>query len=521
MQSSAVSSRMASADQLAKDQLQSRSTGKSTAVYVVLGIFAALLALITSRHEMYLDEVQPWLFVRNAHSLLPVIQHLRYESHPALWFVLLYLASRISSSVVMMQCVNFVLAISMAWSVLSSRSLSMAVRVLIVFGVSVFFVSGVLARDYMLAGLLLILASRCLLARPKRHWLGMVLISLAINAHFLAIPVAFSILIWLYLLAPESDLASVRSKFRERRFWASVSLITVALIACFFTVRPAKDMSMRLGFSGGNLFEYLVLAVGRVWHYFLPISLDTSSSIRNGALALPAYSDALITLVLFSVAIAILPGKTSRYFMIMASVLWTAAAVATVRVPLETHSTFIIFSYIIALLASKEDGPSRPLLPQYIAEPMLLVLLAIQVSICAEFCIKEWTSPFSAGKAVAQWLKVSGLVGHPLVVQSELPAPAVLAYTGIPTAYFPACRCNRPYVLYNTGWDDERTVSREELDSLLISTGESPIVLSQWQIAPEEQHRLGLHLAYVSPKGWGFSNEDVSVYVVSNVHGGY
>jgi hypothetical protein len=153
-----------------------------------LAFYAAILALVTSRHEMYLDEVQPWLFVRNAHNLLPVLEHLRYEAHPALWFVLLYGASHFSTGVITMQCVNFLLAILMAWLILSARNVPMVVRVLLVFGVSVFFTTGVVARDYMLAGMLLVAAARCLLAKPRRHWLGMLLLGLAMNSHFLAIP---------------------------------------------------------------------------------------------------------------------------------------------------------------------------------------------------------------------------------------------------------------------------------------------------------------------------------------------
>ncbi len=278
-------------------------------------------------------------------------------------------------------------------------------------------------------------------------------------------------------------------------------------------------MSMRLGFSGGSLFDFLVLGVGRVWHYFLPITLNADSSIRNGALTLAAYRDVLVTLFLWSVALSVLPGKRSRYFMITASVLWTGAAVATVRVPLETHSTFVIFSYIIALMVNRQEDRTGSWLPSYATGPILLVLLSMQVSICAAFCVKEWASPFSAGKAVAEWLESAGLTGHPLVVQSELPAPTVLAYTGIPTAYFPSCRCSRPYVLYNRGWDSERSVSREELQSLESSTGRSAVVLSEWQITQDDLAQLGLHLVYESPKGWGFSNEDVFVYAASDPQG--
>jgi hypothetical protein len=195
---------------------------------------------------MYLDEVQPWLFVRNAHRLLPVIQHLRYEAHPALWFVLLYGASRFSSSVITMQCVNFALAILMAWVILSNRSLPMLIRVLIVFGGSVFFTTGVVARDYMLAGLLLTSAARCLLARPQKRWLGVILLALAINSHFLAIPVAIFVFVWLYWLAPGMNRDAAIAKLKDWSFWASGALIAVALVASYLTVRPAKDIATHL-----------------------------------------------------------------------------------------------------------------------------------------------------------------------------------------------------------------------------------------------------------------------------------
>ena len=142
------------------------SPTKKLVGYGFLSLYAVLLALVTSRHEMYVDEVQPWLFVRNAHSLLPVIQHLRYEAHPGLWFVLLYGASRISSNIACMQCINFALGIDDGVASPFMSSLPIVNRVLIVFGTTVFFTMGVLARDYMLASVLLTGAARSFLAKP-------------------------------------------------------------------------------------------------------------------------------------------------------------------------------------------------------------------------------------------------------------------------------------------------------------------------------------------------------------------
>jgi hypothetical protein len=498
-------------------QTNDGSPRESIRVLGFLTLFATILAFVTSKHEMYLDEVQPWLFVRNAHSLLPVIQHLRYEAHPALWFILLYGASIFSVSVFTMQWVNFLLAVTMAWLILSARTLPMLIRVLLVFGVSVFFTTGVVARDYMLAGMLLVAATRCLLAKPQRHWLGIVLLGLAINSHFLAIPVATSIFVWFYWLAPEVNNGTAFAKLKESKFWTSVALMGIAVIACYFSVRPARDIATHLEVPGANFFQYFVLGVGRIWHYYLPLTADTGSSVQNSTLALPAFIDVLITLLFWLVAISVLPGRRSRYFMMMASVLWTVAAVATVHVPLATHSSFVPVSYIIALMVNRPEDQSGSWMPSYAAQPILLVILSIQVLICAQFCIKEWSSPFSAGKPVADWLKSAGLAGNPLVVQPELPAPTVLAYTGLATAYFPACQCSRPFVLYSRGWDSQRQVTLPELQALRTSTGLSPVVLSSWPLTESVQRQLELRFVYQSPKGWGFNNEDVTVYAYDDI----
>jgi hypothetical protein len=417
------------------------------------------------------------------------------------------------------QCINFVLAILFAAQVIMFRKLPVVVRVLILFGVSVFFMMGVLARSYMLAGLLLIAAARMLLANTQRQWIALILLALAINTHFLAIPIVASIYLWLYWLRPDLSLRAPVDRFKETGFRLSIALMFAALVACYFTVRPAKDVATHYEIPGANLFDYAVLAVGRVSHYFLPISMDASASIQNGKLSLRAYADVLITFLLWLVLLSILRGRRSRYFMITATVLWMIFVVPTVRVPNATHASFVIVAFIVALFISGDEIHAGSWMPQYAAGPILTVFLAMQILICAQFCFQEWSKPFSAGKAVAEWIEKEGLTTDPLVVQPELPAPAVLAYTGIQTAYFPACRCNRPFVLYSQGFDSERSVTREELQSLENSTGKFPVVLSQWQINQEDQKQLGLHLAYVSPKGWAFVNEDVFVYAADASRG--
>jgi len=482
-------------------------------IFMWWSVFAALLAIATLRHEMFADEVQPWLWVRYEHNLLVAIHHLHYEAHPALWTVLLYVVSRISSNVLLLQLTNYVLAVACAWLILSFRSAPLLERVLVVYGASFFFIAGVLARNYMVSELLLIAAARCLLVNPKRHWLAMVLLSLAINAHFLAIPVAAAIFIWLYLIEPEMTFSAAISKLKVRRGWLSLGFLSGALVLCYLTVLPAADIETTENLPGATFFDYCVLCVGRLWHYFLPIAIDTSSTIQKGALAFTAYRDVAVTILLFVLALSVLPSRRSRYFFITGSLLWSTAAVLTVRRPLLTHATLLTVIYIIALFIRRQEDGVGSSLPSYAAQPLLITVLSMQVFGCSQFYLKEITGPFSSGKAVAEWIESAGLVQHPLISQPELAAPAVMAYTGAASVYFPGCQCSRPYILYSRGWQSERSVTPEEFNALRNSTGLAPVLLSGWLLNEMELKKMGLRLAFSAPQGWAWDNETVNIYV--------
>ena len=313
---------------------------------------------------MYVDEGQAWLIARDSQNLLEVFQHLRYEGHPALWYLLLYLPAHLSAGLVWMQAINYALSVAMAWLVLSERRVPLAMRVMSVFGVSVFFYTGVLARSYMLSAVLLVGAARCLLADRPRHWLAMGLLALAINAHFFAIPAAAGIFVWFYWLAPVHGRGSAVARLGERRFWMSAAIIGAALLLCYFTVRPAPDLyTPHYERAGLRLIDYLVLGIGRVWCYFVPFPLGILSVAHRELIAPwehPSLLAAALTIILWLLAVSVLTARRSRRFFLSASVVWMALVWATVHIPGAFHSSFLFLAYVIALLADTQCEGEHP-----------------------------------------------------------------------------------------------------------------------------------------------------------------
>ena len=492
-----------------------KSSREQIAIFGFTVLFGLLLAVMSYKHEMYLDEAQAWLVARDYNNMPDLIRQLHYDCHPVLWYLLLYLPAHLSLPMTSMQVLNYVLSLGTAYLILTYRRMPFIFRVLFLFG-PFFFFMGVLARNYMLSGFLLIAAARCLQADRRRHWLAMLLLALAINAHFLAIPVVIGIFVWMYLLAPSPDGAAGSIRLKERQFWMSLGILALALAACYFTIRPAPDVYAP-GYHVVNAtpIDYLVLGVARVWTHVLPFNLDWLSrpgQFPTSPLTGLAVLNACFTVGLWLLALSALPGRRSRWFMFSASILWITAVWPTVHVPHKAHSTFLIISYIIALMIRSDDARDRSWLPEHLSQPLLILLLSAQVSLCVNYCILEWQYPFSGAKATAAWLKSADLTHHPFIFQSETAGPAVIGYAGVASGYYPACRCRGSFLIIRNGWDSSRPVSSEELQSLRLEFGSSPVLLSQWQLDDATLRQIGMRLMYTSPHGWAWETEDLFVY---------
>ena len=501
-------------------QESANSSDGSVVAYGFLGLFAFLLAAMKFKHEMYLDEGQAWVIARDSTGLFDLIHHLHYEGHPVLWYLVLYLPAHFAPHfMISMQYIHYAIALGTAWLVLTERRLPMVIRVLLVFGISLFFSMGILARSYMLAGLLLIGAARCLQAERPRHWLGVGLLVLAINTHFFAIPVAISIFVWCYWLSSLSA-AGALALCRERRFWISVCLLGCALGICFLTVRPAPDVSTpNYELVNANSVDYLVLGIGKVWSYFIPFNLDLlSASSQNLAVPLTraAIVNACLTFSLWLLALAVLPGSKGRWFMVTASLLWTVEVWATVHIPLLSHSSILVVIYAISLTLTSDGSSRQSWLPSDYAQPLMLVLLSLQVSTCVFFCYQEWVSPFSGGEATSKFLERTRLLNRRLVIQPQMAGPAILGYTGVNSAYYPSCRCDGSFAVYRKGQEIFRQVTLEEIQALRRSSGMAPVVISGVKIDEGDVTSLGLHLVYTAPKSWAVYTEDVFVYEASS-----
>ena len=490
-----------------------RAHARRSFEYRACAAYAALLALVTLRHAMWRDELQAWLIARDSHSLLELLHTLRYEGHPALWYLLLYLPAHLSWNPAAMQALNYVLSLATAGLILSAREIPRAWRLLFVTSYFFFYQYGVIARSYELTVLLLIAASRCLLTDRPRPRLAALLLGLAVNAHFFAVPVAIVMALWYFVFAEPKR--HIRLHHRDLR--SAALTLSIALLACYLTVRPAPDISPQVvpQVPLGAAF----LDVGSsAWQMFLPY-LPSAVRLLIG----PLYSAApacVLSLAFFSAAVFVLRSRQARLFFLASALTELPAMALSIRTPDVYHFGIIFAAWFIALCmdgsAAAADGAqhraSHFTMPRAAASSLLLSALAMQTLSAAAMSALEWHRPYSAAKEAAAWLKQNRLDRNPLVLEPS-ETLAIVGYLQRPSAYDPSCRCFASYALRDTRREMERVATRDDLQAARGDSSLPVVLVSNTPIDPARLSLLGLVEIHATSQRAFQQEENFVIYI--------
>ena len=117
------------------------------------------------RHEMWRDELQAWMIARSSHSVPNLLDNLRYEGHPTLWYLVLLPFTKLSTSPWTMQLVQFAIAMTTLALVLWKAPFTFRQKVLFAGGYFVLFEYGTLSRSYSLG--FLFVALTCVIAATR------------------------------------------------------------------------------------------------------------------------------------------------------------------------------------------------------------------------------------------------------------------------------------------------------------------------------------------------------------------
>ncbi|MBU1692647.1 MAG: hypothetical protein KKC51_01655, partial [Verrucomicrobia bacterium] len=150
---------------------------------LLLTALYAWLVLTTLRaHELWRDEAQTWLICRDA-SLGEMFSLLRYQGHPALWYLLVRPLAQLGLPYETMGLLHVSLAIGSAFLVLRFAPLPRLTRALLVFSFWMIWMYAIESRVYAIGILLLFLIAQGYPDRHARPWRHGLLIALLFNSN--------------------------------------------------------------------------------------------------------------------------------------------------------------------------------------------------------------------------------------------------------------------------------------------------------------------------------------------------
>ncbi len=208
-----------------------------TVPLAVTGVYAAVVVFGAMHHEPWRDEVVPLSIARQARSVAGLVAPLRFEGHPALWYVLLWGAYRAVGQTWVLKAVSLAAAIG-AMLLVNRSVLPWWLRVAFTASFFPLYQYSVVSRGYVVE-MLLLFAFCAAYPRRREHPLAVALV-LALLAN----TEAFG---WIMTLAAVAMLAVDQIVARDPRrlapdVWMAVGAVIVACGAALalLTASPAS-----------------------------------------------------------------------------------------------------------------------------------------------------------------------------------------------------------------------------------------------------------------------------------------
>lgn len=439
------------------------------------------------RHAMWRDEMQVWLLAQHSHSFQELLYNKRYEGHPAAWYALVYLASRVSSNPLAMQLLHLVIASGTVYVLARYAPFTQVQKALLACGYFFLFEYATISRCYALGVLLLFCFCAVFYAGVRKRYvtLAFLLAMLAeTSAYGAIIAAALALFVALEFLSEPG--AFLWKNFRRIVAPAFIFAAGMALAASQMVVPHDSRFAAFLHFPLDR--DSIETTLDSIWKGFVPIPeltnhfwntnlvhepllfwlsliiLTTSLLFfaRNWAL-LTAYSCGVGTMLIFRHIVKW--GNSVRhdghFFILFVACVWLAAESRE-----KVFSSFRVGG-IFARFFEKRQA-------------MLTALFAIHAIVGIGATAEAFARPFSESKVTAQFLKTHHLDKMFIVGETDSFASSVVGYLDRAIYYYDERRMGsfvlwaRPYPPKESVLDVAANKAAERREDVVAILNERP-----------------------------------------------
>jgi hypothetical protein len=201
--------------------------------------YSAMLVVVVPWHEPWSDEAQAWLLARDLSIPQLIFYNLRYESHPALWYLILWIPSHLHWGYASLGWISAAIAACGIYVLLRFAPFPFYLRAILPFTFFLAYQYAVVARSYVLFPLLCFLIAHFYRKTPARPVPMAILLALLANVSVHGTLVACA-------LVPAYGWTVFRRRgvgnLSRRSLATAAAIFLASIVFVAITVRPPSDL---------------------------------------------------------------------------------------------------------------------------------------------------------------------------------------------------------------------------------------------------------------------------------------
>jgi hypothetical protein len=288
-------------------------------------IFFIISIIGILNHEMWRDETQAWLIARDASTLTDLYENLKYEGHPGLWHLCLFLIAKFTHNPFAMQFFHILISTAVVGVFVKLSPFNILQKTLFTFSYFPLFEYNIISRNYNL-GLLLIFLFCYLFTRKNRNFISLFLVLALLantNVYCLIICFCFSATLIIDTIRKhKSKLNQYKlSRKQIKNLIIGLIIILLGIGISVFQLLPvaiqdtANDIQQNIGQEAATskfdllsllstLFKRFTYSLRTIWYSYIPIPKFWeyhfwTKNITNDSLILTFFAFIMSSFLLF------------------------------------------------------------------------------------------------------------------------------------------------------------------------------------------------------------------------------
>ena len=452
---------------------------------------------------MWRDELQAWLLARDSHSIPQLFSNLRYDGHPGLWHLLLYIVTCFTHNPVYTQVLHFLLACGFVFVFIRYAEIKTLYKIMILAGYLPLYEYSVISRCYALSLLLIFLCCTFYKERTNRYLAIGICLALLANSNVYGAIMAIGLAGILFL---DYFIIQETKKRKWLPFIGGLLITTIGLALAVYQIIPKKGNSFPVDYPNGltdvtrwlsswsRIFtSYMYVPSTEDIHFWNTNYYFDKTAIIGNALWpwLQSHHEYLAgwiimpTLIMLLSILLFLRKKLILLFYVVLTLTFVCFSYYT-NLSFMRYAGFLWITFICSYWLStyyQDDHYKNSILNKLIPislkieKPFLLLLFSVNIMGSVVAYEKDFENDFSTSKLAADYLKEKQLDKLPYVGSSDFIVSPITAYLDN-KMYYPDMKAEGSFCI----WSSQRSKSSElkdltkSIDSM-IAKGNSKIVM--------------------------------------------